>query len=122
MRRLAERVARDMGFDDFSAMAAVRQEAVMQFCRTVAASDAMWTSFMVNGRLPDKFWELVSLTRKYAELLGLDRVLRDAKVLDLHSYVAQRYGGRGEGTETPATSSDGHPGATQGPPMRPGER
>jgi hypothetical protein len=122
MRRLAERVARDMGFDDFNAMPAVRQETVMQFCRTVAASDAMWTSFMVNGRLPDKFWDLVSLTRKYAELLGLDRVLKDAKAIDLVSYVAQRYGGREEGSQTSAASSDGHSEPSGGPTARPGAR
>ncbi len=121
MRRLAERVAKDTGFETFEAMPSVRQEVVMAFCRTVAAADAMWASFLGNGRLPDKFWELVSLTRKYAELLGLDRVLRDAKPIDLASYVAQRYGGHDHGTEkTPATSPDGSPGATQGPTERPG--
>ncbi len=87
----------------------------MAFCRTVAAADAMWASFLANGRLPDKFWELVSLTRKYAELLGLNRALRDAKPIDLASYVAQRYG-----DDIPAASSDGHSGTTQGPQTRPG--
>jgi hypothetical protein len=121
MRRLAERVARDMGFDDFNAMPAVRQEAVMQFCRTVAASDAIWTSFMLNGRLPDKFWDLVSLTRKYAELLGLDRVLKNVKPLDMHTYVAQQYGGRdGERSGTPAFSPEARPGPSGVATARPG--
>jgi hypothetical protein len=115
MRRLAERVARDMGFEGFDEMPAVRQEAVVAFCRTVAASDAMWTSFLVNGRLPDKFWELISLTRKYADLLGLDRVLKEAKAIDLASYVAQRYGGRANGSEIPTPQPGGHPGPSGGP-------
>jgi hypothetical protein len=109
MRRLTERVARDMGyeatekdsaFSAFDAMPAIRQEAVVAFCRTVAASDAMWTSFMVNGRLPDKFWDLVSLTRKYAELLGLDRAMKNAKEVTPGEYVVSKYGARnGESTE-----------------------
>lgn len=93
MRRLAERVARDAGFDAFEAMPAVRQQVVVAFCRTVAAADAMWASFLANGRLPDKFWDLASLTRKYAELLGLARVLRDAKVLSLEE-IRARYDGQ----------------------------
>jgi hypothetical protein len=122
MRRLAERVARDMGFEGFDGMPAVRQEAVVAFCRTVAASDAMWTSFLGNGRLPDKFWELVSLTRKYAELLGLDRVLKDARTLDLASYVAQRYAGHADGSEPPATLPGAHPGQSGGPAAHPDAR
>jgi hypothetical protein len=83
MKQLAERVAVDAGYRTFAEMPAVRQAAVIQFARTMAASDAMWTSFMASGRLPDRFWDLVSLTRKYADLLGLDRTARDANVITL---------------------------------------
>src|SRR2546426_11027360 len=37
MRTLGERIARDAGYDTFQAMPVVRQAAVTQFCRTVAA-------------------------------------------------------------------------------------
>lgn len=100
MRRLAERVARDAGFDAFEVMPAVRQQAVVAFCRTVAAADAMWVSFLVNGRLPDKFWDLASLTRKYAELLGMYRTLKSAKPVDLADYVREKYGRDGEEAKT----------------------
>lgn len=92
MRRLAEQIARDAAYDTFQAMPAVRQAAVMQFCRVVAASDAMWSAFLHSGRLPDKFWELASLTRKYAELLTLQRVLKSANVLTLEE-IRSRYDG-----------------------------
>jgi hypothetical protein len=93
MRRLGEQVARDAGYDAFQAMPAVRQAAVMAFCRVVAASDAMWSAFVANGRLPDKFWDLVSLTRKYAELLGLRRELKSATVVTLED-IRARYDGQ----------------------------
>ncbi len=116
MRRLAERVARDTGFETFETMPSVRQEVVVAFCRTVAAADAMWASFLANGRLADKFWELTSLTRKYAELLGLDRVLKVAKATTPGEYVLSKYGERnGEGIEVvPTDQSVARPGPSGG--------
>lgn len=114
-RRECEELARDQGYDSFAALPAARRGLTRRLAEVHVAASAMWAAGVTTGRLVDRWLDLTNAQNRLAQALGLERRLRDAKVLDLRSYIAEKYGRDGEGPTTPADSADRPSSAAEGP-------
>lgn len=92
-RRLSEEIARDLGFDTFMAMPATKRGLARRYAEMDVAASAMWSSGVLTGRLADRWLDLVNAQRRLGETLGLQRVMKDARVVTLDE-IRGRYDGR----------------------------
>ncbi len=121
LRLRCARVARDKGFERLEDAPAVMQGEIEGYCRVWLATDLMWASFMASflatgrGQLPDAFLDYRNAMHRAAVHLGLKRELRDAKAIDLGTYVREKYGRNGEGRATPATPPEAPSSASERP-------
>lgn len=96
VRRLCEALARDQGYSAYRDLPETRRGLTRRLAEVDAAASLMWASGVTAGRLVDRYFDVVGVQRKLARELGLQRVLKDAKAIDLQEYVRQRYGRDGE--------------------------
>lgn len=100
VRLRCERIAKDRGFDKFQDAPTVLQAAIEGYVRLWLASDLMWASFTASfiaagrGQLPDAFLDYQNAMHRKEVHLGLERRLKDAGVVDLQTYVGQKYGAK----------------------------
>lgn len=114
-KRRRDQIARDRGYSEFADAPGVLQNEIAGYVRLSIICDLVWAGFLSGGRLMlEAFRDFEQVKTRKAIHLGLERVLKDAKTVDLQTYVRQRYGGNGEGPAAPADSAD--------PPSSPDER
>lgn len=92
VRRLCEEISRDLGFPSFEAMPATQRGLTRRYAEMDVAASAMWASALATGRLADRWLDLTSLQRRLGEALGLQRVIKDAGVIDVAKELARMNG------------------------------
>ncbi len=94
VRRLCEALARDQGYAAFRDLPQTRRGLTRRLAEVDAAASLMWASGVTQGRLVDRYFDIVTTQRKLAQALGLQRAMKDAKAVTLQEYVGAKYGAR----------------------------
>jgi len=91
---LCEELARDQGYDSFAALPAARRGLTRRLAEVHVAASAMWAAGVTSGRLVDRWLDLTNAQNRLAQALGLERRLKDAGIVDLQTYIGQKYGAK----------------------------
>lgn len=92
VRRSCEALARDQGYTSYRDLPQSRRGLTRRLAEVDAAASLMWASGVTAGRLVDRYFDVVSVQRKLARELGLQRVLKSANVLTLDEILTRRDG------------------------------